>query len=406
MIADFYKTFKKKDGKKTIPKSVVSVINEQLPKGYKYVKRKDGNYSVEVDLRNTISQFRLDINRKKNGIPESVPHNRIPEYCYRTQKTLECENLRTVDGEQEYKAEDYLVDPITGENDSGQLKILIIPDPFPPPVTLIFGDGGELSLDLEFERVPFEDMDRIKLRNKTFLALDIVLILSEKAPRKGDCSITITMNHENAHDVVEMIKGLEIQKAFVNNNLTINGKKLVVSTNNPEDTSGLDAQIGFWTSLQRLQGILNVRFDPTADYPDEDQEFLRELFLFFLEDGEIVMNHPFSHFHLANDNPTSLTDMVGKKLLPLIFYEEEKGQLLGAEFDLYQIMILINYSIDSVAVDSDGKGAELYISDSDGKEVKLIKRYYASEKDAKEGTGLLINKYANSNSEVQGSMTT
>lgn len=150
--------------------------------------------------------------------------------------------------------------------------------------------------------------------------------------------------------------------------------------------------------LRTPDSPVNVKFNPGADYPEEDQQFAAELFYNFLDGKDFVYKKPFTHFHIGlNDlakKEKTFDAIIGMPGLSLSFIGRNKATLMGAEFELYVSNVLVDMTLDIVIFDEDKQGAELYISDSGKVPFKMIKRYYTSEHDASEGMNRIYNEYA------------
>lgn len=171
-------------------------------------------------------------------------------------------------------------------------------------------------------------------------------------------------------------------KVFYDGTASINGKKQVISISNDNmfDNEQIEAALDLWTTLKKLEEVLEVSFDPAAEFPHEDAVFLSELKVGLLERKDIKWNHPFNQFHVSklNIKACSIDDVIGKEKVSINFLEGPiNATLLGATFELYSETEMRDFIITSVEWDDESKTAgDLYIADeASGKSWVFIRKY-------------------------------
>ena len=389
MIADFYKILKEKDATAKLPTKVVTEINKSLPKGYVYeFDNESGKYVITPSKKQTPEKYSGTIDRKKNNIPDSIPQDKIAEYMYRTQRVLEVDNLGIIDRKRFISLDELYIDPITGEKPEGYTKCYIYPRPFPKPVPVQFtlSDGVEINID--FQRQPYESMEYLKFTNVSFPGISIEWIIPDKKNiEKGKNiagKISITVDPRKSTSIPDVLLSFKIYKDFMTGMLFINGEKIGKSNSRAlteNESMEIEKRISYWEGLEKLEGILNVKFYPNADYPDEDKKFASELIHCFVNHKDLVYSSPFRSFHVAFDAATekdnNLLKLPDKPTASLAFVGGPgEATLLGARFDICEANVLVDMKVERIIIDDDNRGADIYITDAPGVIYKVIKRYY------------------------------
>lgn len=402
MIADFYKLIKKSDTERVLPAKVVKVLNKQLPRGYQYESDGHGHYVVKPSSKKTTQHFTGTVNYEKSGIPKEIKQEQLGDYVYRTQKRIFLDEVKIIENGKTLDFPDVYKDPITGERTELAHDFMMLPSPFPPAAPMKFETYDGEKINIDFKRVPCDSFEYLKFENVSFPALKMSWTIPEREHKAelGPGVINISATPSKAKSVDEAILALKFLKSFAIKKLRINDTIMGNDLGNASklNNAELENRLTFWGLFKRLERILNVKFNPGADYPEEDQQFAAELFYNFLDGKDFVYKKPFTHFHIElNDlakKEKTFDAIIGMPGLSLSFIGRNKATLMGAEFELYVSNVLVDMTLDKVIFDEDKQGAELYISDSGEVPFKMIKRYYTSEHDAREGMNRIYNEYA------------
>lgn len=421
----------------SVPKEVVRELNKELPKGYKYVW---DNKLEQLIIRPAKSKqpftYTIEFSTEENNLPANLSDTDLAEYIYRTQKTIKVKHVYAID--KNGNKRDVYEDPITHKNVSDKSEFYISPSPFPPAIGMVFTVEDGENIEVKIKRQPYESMNHILLENESPSGLKIRWILSElkesndqQRQQEGDslpsATMTVTATPSKAKSVDDALNGLKILKAFATGNLYIDGHKSEDKQSEGKlDVNDINDKIDFWTTLKKLQEILNVKFDPGADYPVEDARFAYEIDQSLIENKEHVLTAPFEHFHIGemkfkkeqreaflaehpeikdksddgkelSDNDIMLQDyenrLVGKANTSFTFVQDVNCTLLGAKFQLSKATVLSNLVINRIVPQE--KGMELYIAN--GKEStdpwKMISKYTVTEEDATKALDELFGKY-------------
>ena len=128
--------------------------------------------------------------------------------------------------------------------------------------------------------------------------------------------IVYSVTPTKAKSVSEAVASLNALKGVSNRTAIIGGLQQI-PTPIPDkgfDEEQLKAALELWTTLKKLEEILEVAFNPEAELPYEDVVFLSELKICLLDNKRIKRDHPFEHFHVGelNTKNYSLEEIVGK----------------------------------------------------------------------------------------------
>ena len=406
MIANFYEVFKKQDTHRILPDAVVDVLSANLPRGYRYDRMQDGNYMVVPAGDGEVCTLKGSIDRGTNKIPDFVPEDAFLEYAYRAQRSLRIEHVVLGDDESSMPLEDVHVDPITHERNGAVTEVQLIPKAFPPvpPLVLATGDGLEISVDME--RRPSESMNSTKFANVSFPALAIEIEVSDEdelvSGRVARAStIRVSAAPKKGETVRNAITSLLTLKAFADGSLVVNGASIadrrIGSSECGLDIGRVEESLRYWQTLEKLEKEVRVSFDPSVELDEEDLNLLRNLVRGLLDHREVVITNPFNHFHIDFEEKPQLAELeekVGKPGLSLSFVQMSHVNLLGAEFDVYKGIVLINMVLERIVYDEDGKGAEFYITGEPGLTFKVVEHLCLSEQDALDGMRPMYERYA------------
>ncbi len=402
MKADFYKAIKKTDTERVLPAKVVKVLNKQLPRGYQYVPDGKGHYVVKPSSKKTTQHFTGTVNYEKSGIPKEITQEQLPDYIYRTQKPIYFDNVKITEKGKEMDFPEIYKDPITGEITELAHDFMMFPEPFPelPPMKFETYEGEVVMI--QFRRVPCEELQYLKFENSSFPALKMIWTIPEKVNKAalGPGKINISATPSKAETVKDAVLSLKIIKSFAKKKLKINDTIIGIDEKGSAsklDNQELEDRLRLWDAFGRLEQILNVKFNPGADYPEEDQQFAGELFYNFLEGKDFVYTRPFAQFHVGFNNlqkkEQTFKDIIGKPGMSFSFIGKADATLMGAEFPIWQANVLVDMTLDKIVFDDDKQGAEMYISDSPGTLFRMIRRYYRTEEEARDGMDRIYNEY-------------
>lgn len=391
MIGGSLKELKKnniKNGK--LPEEIVSLMEETLPKGIRIVYDEKSGYTVipgegfaNNKILNVTLQFDQDLIKELKE--KNISNNEFAEYLYRTQKEINVIKAEITDGESKETCpiEVTFGDPFSDNKELKDMKL--IPADFPPAKTMRFGLGDGNEIEIAIKRVPYADINIAKFENVTFNAIKIEFYYDEKK-KLGWMNYSVTPT--DASSVKEAVEALKLFVQLSQGEVVINEVHHPID-NSKAKTNGnhMEDAILFWENALELERALNIRFNPKANFTNEDAELFTELYISLVQGKNIKYEHPFDHFKVGKITPfdnNKADDIIGKQGVYFQFVGDKTTvKLLGAEFDIYYAIYMTGFVVTSIEKNEDGS-LEFYIKDDGEKTWRLIRRAATSEEKAKE----------------------
>lgn len=383
MIMNFYDAFdNENDFNVDIPKEVLDVLNQNLPKNFHYYKDSTLGYvagpsSDHISLKVTIDPQFVEKELK------NIPQKDWAEYIYRAQLKVPVTNTYIGNDNKMIPLEETLHNPLESSApslDSAEL----VPEPFPNPISITFETIEGDSITLHIQRQSCKAMKKRKYANVDFPAIEMRPTLYEDAfPMRTKFNFTVIP--ANAKSSKDALAALRLLKGLYEGTATIKGEKKSFPK---QDISDIDMEdltnkIALWTDICTLEEKLNVSFDPSAPMPQEDLEFLYQLRACLLCHKKIAWKHPFSKLHLTqtSQNIHEIESLVGKDDISLNFDEGPiPCTLLGTSFELYSKTELRHILITSIDWTDDNKSsADLYIADSSSRSWELLRAFVTTD---------------------------
>lgn len=412
MIGNFKQAFlnrqepdstKRMQAKNNVPKSVIRQLNRDLPDGFHYVFDRNQGHLVVQPTKATEKDAKITvkIDYKENGIPEGLSQQKALDYIYRTQKEVKpSEAYVEVDGKK-LDLTKFNEDPITHDGKIVKESLVIMPQPFPPafPVELSTKDkNGEITtVTLSVRRQPNDDMNRLCFANVDFPALKFQWIINEKRVSNGEVvgDITIQAEPKKAKSVGDAIKALRIFRGFAHGQLCIGGSQIKTIKQLEYNEEAFDGELAFLETLKKLEDIINVKFDPAAEYSNRDAKLLYELEESLINNKMLREIAPFMQFHLSNISVSEVSNsdnkllgvyknMEGKDNVTITFIQTVPFKLMGATFNLFEAVMMINMSVSGVEESKVG-GVDISLSNdkTSGNPWLLFRQYAATDQAAK-----------------------
>lgn len=378
MLQNFYDAFNTDDERK-IPKKVIRELNGDLPAGYSYVYDDNAGHLIVRPKGKTEHKITLNVDYQKNGIPTDIPRDKVFEYLYRTQKTIQITNPRFTDGNKEISFSDAAKDPLSdvvrvnevghhgtqSGNDKPTTYTMKLGD-FPPPTMIKFTLFDGETLNIQFQRKPYESMTEWKMESIDFPALDIIWII----PDDGRKNITakITVYPVKASSVHEAVTALKLYKSYYDGSLKINDSPLPQKSGEIGDHD-IDSVLQFWDDLEKLEKLIKVTFQPGKLPKDSELNILIQLIRPLIYKEWTAYNAPFPKFHMSF-KPGGIDEVeqmrTNKDVKFTLCQGPKKYHLMGAAFYLYDCYVFKQFKITKIErdklPDEDGNmGAYLYI---------------------------------------------
>lgn len=379
MLQKFYDAFNTND-QRNIPKEVIKELNGDLPDGYSYQYDEKAGHLIVKPRGKKEHRITLNVDYQKNGIPTDIPSDKIFEYLYRTQKTVEVTNLRFTDGKKEIPFTELAKDPlkdviqvnevINHETKSGTDKpatyTLKLGD-FPPPKTFKFTLSDGENINIQFQRKPYDSMTAWKMENIDFPALDIVWIIPDDSRKKVTARINV--NPVKALTVHDAVTALKVYKSYYDGSLKIDDFPLSKVTDDARD-SDIASVLQFWMDLEKLEKLLKVKFQPQQLPKGSEFKVLMRIVRPLIYKKWTIYNSPFPKFHISF-KPGGLDELEKLQTDQNIQFTLSQGpkeyHLMGASFYLYDCYVFKQFRVTKMEKDEkpdeDGNfGANLYIA--------------------------------------------
>lgn len=398
MIGSFNKSFKVKPGGKKLPKSVITVLDSTLPKGYHYVFNETlGHYSIVPWDTNASQVLTVHFNKEQlKEFPKWAKENfdALMDYLYRTQKSLLIKDAEIDAAGKKLSLLDFIQDPFQHQLVTGEK--LLIPSPFPEPVPVCFELEDGNSRNYQFKRVPFDSRDKSKFQTVNAPEIDMTWIISEKVSKVASSgSIQVSVKPKKASTVEDALFAIRVLKEYYTGTLKICGARLEGKVKTGfTNFSSIENEVQYWQNLYLLQNLLHVKFSPDADFPEEDMVFYVELVASFLENKSLKYTEPIRFIQISKE---ALNDLDFKNRLmkenEIFMFSFIQGpnlaSLLGAHFDLYVVNVIDSVMIDHI--EEEGNDLKLFFQHNDSAPWHMIKKFALSEKEADEARQLIWN---------------
>ena len=404
MIGDFFESFiKEKDEQPELPQEIINIFNEELPGNLEYVMDENGNYRIILKTGNESAQIDIQIDFEK--VPElrdklmSIPFDKWDEYLHRTQTSLPFKSAQIGDENKKIPIERLLVDPFHAEEAKFYCGV-VLPYPFQIRKRIFESPEGDI-VSIEIQQQAYDNVMEVKFSNVNFPALKIDLYLYSPLNDEDDEKMahtnkdhqykaTYSVTPTKAATVKEAVIALHLFRGFYNSTTKIDGKIISSKSKiNEFNSAQMEDALYMWETALKIEDLLGVCFKPDAEFSNEDKLFFTELKASFLDGKSILWRHPFDHFRVggmqSGDGGVSLENYIGKESVQYEFLEGPiPATLLGAQFELYSHTKMKDFVITNIEwEDKNHENAEVYISDSPGKQWSLS-RSYMTKKQAEE----------------------
>ena len=402
MLGSFTDTFKNK--KTDIPQEVVELIKKELPSNFTFEKDKNGNYITlpnpeAVSAGQAIkSVFNLDFDKEDADFCKALsmlPPEKLPEYLYRTQRSVHIKNLKIGDEEKLIPDTMLMGNPLVSDNT--EYERIIKPNPLLEAVKFTFESVEGDKVEIRIQQQVYDSLVEERYTSIDFPALTIEMYMynplipdvnTENSKTNADEPIRFICNvkPEKADTVQDAVKVLHVFRDLLNGHIKINGNLLSPEKGDIKpDSEKVDETILFWETLLRLETILAVHFKPDADFDYDSSQFYAELKTCLIENKDIIWNHPFNHFRLGGFRPTkddiSMENLIGKDNIVYRFVSgPEEHTLLGSSFEIYSNMEMKDFVITNIVWDDEKKeSGVVYITDKPDRTWTLKQKYMTKE---------------------------
>lgn len=404
MMTDFYRVFgDDADVDSRIPREILDELNKELPENLMYMQ--DDNGDCKVVLRpeffseriNLTTQFALDPEKDSalRAKLKIIPRENWDQYFYRLQKRIPVKNVKLGNDHQQIPLEWMVGNPLH-EKKSELVECVMYPSEFPDPIEMLFECENGESVSVSFRQQPYDSFTEIKFSNINFPALQIDMFLyspladqeeeDARTNQKHPVSVTYSVTPTKADSVSDAVKALHIFSGLFAGTTKVNGQIMISEEAQKNfDQEKMEDVIAFWTTAQKLEERLKVRFRPDAKFPMDDSRFFAELDTCLLQKKQIVWRHPFDSFHVNHfkvaDDGKDVNSIIGSGSVSMQFMEGPiSAELLGAEFEIYSQTTMSDMVVTNIQWEDETRQCgEVYITDAPGKTWTLKRLYITKE---------------------------
>lgn len=365
MFIDFNRVFKDKPQTEiALPKTLISYMNKQLPKGVKYVIQ-DGGICMIMgdDAPMNIGGFSLKLTKEQERIlGEHYSEDDLMSYLYNSQKAipleLKKEGVILINGE-EFPIEKMVVSPMDPiQYQDG--KMCLIPISFGETFKLTVG-CEKYTEELIVSRMPNESIHIAKFESKK----DDPLYLQYQIDKKNETfKANISYNLKYAKTIKDVVKSVSIYNAFLKGNGYLEGQKINTNIFGNEKKMFDEKSIFFWEKVLKIEKYLKVSFTPPRDDVKSDTMCLVET-LYQNLINKIPVRDKKVIEAIDGDEGSLITKEETHELLEKPIYLEfetmVKEELFGVELEFPAMVGIFNAMLKKI--DCDGKKQKIILED-------------------------------------------
>lgn len=345
MFTSFKSAFKDSPLYKTeIPLPILKMLNESLPKGFKYVNIDNGFCCID-----TIGEFVLGSGHivlpesARDILTENYTMEKLWTYLYNSQQKAEIlpdkDGNYLVNGEI-IKASELVKAPLSNNLQYESTRLFLIPPEFPEPHELEIGTENE-KRKFRISRRPHESITEIKFSTVDEGALEFSYVVNDFT-----INFNFNVNEKKAQSVTDIIFANKVFNAFLSGEGYISNTKIPVRESHNTDANAKDA-IVFWETVNKLENILGVKFNPGVDITVGLMNKVKLLQHCFIE------NMPYKTYETYDNvsgvgytEHSTFEDLIGKE----VYFElttENSIDLFGVQLKLLQLTGIFNAIVNS-----------------------------------------------------------
>ena len=332
-----------------IPSELIEYFNQDLPDGLKYSSM--GNDLLYVDQNNMkmtcyvlekenekwLSQYHKYI-KSNVDILNLMTMTQTPLLIGVSDK-VECDGI-TIPTE-------LLVRRIYDDKNSRQEPVrYILPNELPSTECLITDCEGNNKLKTVLKMQKSEDVEYITYNNHSDNMAFIISLMTPSRYYSGEekekIKIVIGVNKSNAKDVKEAIKAYELYKAFINNQMCVNGTRIVLDKSPAEKraecTKEININMKILKALEAIEGKLKVQFDLSERIDEEVIEIILQLYVSIINNKAYIINNKLetiSFTRILKDDELEKIEELKNKPTAFLTTGTLTVNLLGNTFDMY-----------------------------------------------------------------------
>lgn len=341
-----------------IPPPILKMLNESLPKGFKYVNIENGFCRIDTEGEFAIGSGNIVLpDSAKKILTENYTMEILWTYLYNSQQKVEILPDKNgdylVDGEK-IKASELVKAPLKNNIKCDCTRLYLIPPEFPEPHELEIGTKNE-KRKFKFSRQPHESISEIKFSTADEGTLEISYIVNYPI-----INFTFKVSEKKAQDIKDIIFANKVFNAFLSGEGYINNTKIQIKDTQSTNLVSKEA-MSFWETVYQLERILNVKFNPKFDITVGLVNKVKLLQRCFIEKIPYKAYETYENVAGTGYNEYSkIEDLTGKE----VYFEmtqENSIELFGVQLKLLQLTGIFNAVVKSQQMLNDKQKGEYCI---------------------------------------------
>ncbi len=398
MFVSFNKVFNKKPQSQTeVPQAMLDYMNNQLPKGIKYISSDDGRCTIVSESGSfTLGGliFRPTEEQKKI-LGKNYTYNDVTAYFYNAQKQMPLELKR--DGYITLNGQDIPIDQISYNPMLPSVKyvsgsFMAFPQKFPPPFSLIVGvTNGSYSRTLTVSRIPNESVHVAMFQSKENEPLMIKYSIDEK---NNKLKMSLIIDLKYAKTIRDIVESTMIYNAYLSGDASLCGTPLdVITYDGSAEKFDLKSAL-FWEKVMKIEECLSVSFvPPMEDVSNDDIILVEELYQNLVNHVPIRDTQKLTSIGGnwdLNDANRDIKNSVGLAIF-FQFHSIVEAELFGVKFSLPILTGVCNARIKEINT-KEGKPKLVLEDESEEKKQYVCTMFFLSEGEMKAYIAMGINE--------------
>lgn len=377
MFTNFNNIFKNNNSNE-IPKEIMNIINNELPKEFKYQEIGNGVCGI-VPINGNLLHMKSEI--KLPDIPTQIKQQihtfeDLYDYLYRSQKC--CEVMPDNDGNVEINGIKFPLNNIVKDvrNNISYMKVQIVPQAFPPPV-LLDVKVGEIIKKFTFSRQPIDSLDKIYIKSIEEKPICIEMYINNKIDNNSNVNVSFKINInideiENVHEIVDVC---EFYNNFMTGDIEFHDAKIKnIKFNELPDNLFLDEKIDFWKKVLKLEEYFNIKFNASKINDTDDYEMVIRLYKSLIEGKSFKLPNKVKTMTFeSNESLDNVKNKMGNKVL-IDYIQDVNYELMGQNLHLFYYDKIENANISNI-IEEGGK-YKIIFDDSEENNNSIIRQIY------------------------------
>lgn len=363
-----------------IPTQYLDFINNDLPKGIKYVADKNGNLTLSSNGQEVrIGGVKFVPNeRQRRVLGNNYKLNDLLNYSYNSQQKIEISPIE--DGYITLNDEKFPISKLE-YNPLRPIKILdgkfyLIPQKFEQNISLKLSDGKYERI-VYVSRTPNDSINILSFKSKEDEPLKINYMLDMN---KSDIKMNISFNFKYAKNIKDIVESIHIYNAFIEGKGYIQGNLISINNEGKKYKEYDKNSAILWEKILMIENELNEKFDPPKkNIKYEEILGIEELY------ESLIMKRPFKDQEVINGINAKAkfnSDKIESLQHRSVFFEYQAKYtvtILGKKINLSALVMVFNSKI--LKIDKNKENTEIILEDESDTKNRYISTMYFKNKD-------------------------